>query len=149
MANAYWKTGTQRWRRKEVKWPSLGQGLQQLAIAAVIGLVWGGLLIGFLRLTDPRPPAQAEAALVAGEATPSGTPTPLPAETPTPTPAGALAESTGAAAPAESAGVEPSPPVTETPRPAPPPPDPPLPPADTPAPVEPPPQVSFSQDVFP
>ncbi len=161
MANAYWKTGNQLFRRKEVKWPSFDQALLQLLIAAVIGLVWGGLLIGFLWLTDPRPPAQAsapaEAVAAVVESTPTATPTsppptntptPLPTKTPTATPEVTLEESS-VTAPAEPAVVEPSPTVTETPLPTPSPTATPLPPTDTPEPVEPAAQVSFSQDVFP
>jgi len=159
MADSYWKPGTESSQRPHIAWPSVGQVLGQLVLAAVVALVWGGLLFGLLRLTGPgeqqaQSSPAAAVAIPTGSSTPAPTNTPMPPPTGTPTPAPTLtpeAPSTEAAgAPTGEPSVEPSPtatatllPPTATPT------ETPLPPTETPEPVDPPAAVSFSQDVFP
>ena len=114
--------------------------LRQLALIALVILVWSALLAGYLALIGPSaetplsqlpPPAEAPAATVPPAAPPTPTPAPAtPAETPTEAPPAATP------APTEAPAVTPLP--TEAP-------------ADTPLPTEPPaePAVSFAGDVLP
>lgn len=167
MADPYWRTGTGSSQRLYITWPSLGQLLGQLGLAAIVALVWGGLLFGFLRLTglgNQQAQAAPAAGSVAAAETPTWTPTPIPTSTPTlsPTVTPTLAPtltpeptSTEAVAPPTGESpIESSPTATPTETPLPPtatstPTETQLPPTETPAPVDPPAAVSFSQDVFP
>ena len=91
MTNSYWKTGSGPDKRRSIQWPSLGQLLRQVALAAVIGLLWGGLLFGYLRLTGAGNPTEAspaddeEGQVVAVQTTSTSTPPPTATSTPAPT----------------------------------------------------------------
>lgn len=160
MANLYyWKTGAGLSRRERVRWPSAAQAIRQLAIAAAITAVWGGLLAVYLLAGSGGTPAA-----VAVEAEPSTfTPTLPPADTPTATPT-ATPTGTSTATPdapaasgagTQAPGGEPAPSATllptETLPPTATPTHTPLPPTDTPQPVaeESAAGVSFAGDVFP
>lgn len=95
MRDSYWKTTRQVPRRTSVQWPSLGQGLRQVGLAAAILVIWGAVFGAFLWLNNsasktalagkPKVPVAAPAPTEAATQTPSPTPTvtttPLPAET--------------------------------------------------------------------
>ena len=51
MARSYWKSGAAVPPKKQLAWPSAGQAILQIAIAGVIGLVWLGLLAGYIGLS--------------------------------------------------------------------------------------------------
>jgi hypothetical protein len=174
MADAYWKTGTSSSQRAKVQWPSGGQLIRQVIIAAVVGLGWVGLLVGYLNLTGPAeqvetaPPTEPEAVAVEVNPTdtptapPTDTPTSVPTDTPTatntpsPTPTSepAVAETTTPDEAADTPAPEPSPTPTDTPSPTPTatpvPTATPIPPTNTPVPVvDEAVDVSFAGDVFP
>lgn len=166
MAQNYWKTGGSSTGKKEFRWPSAGQALMQVAVAGLIGVIWGALLGAYLYAVNSAGPATAEAAAPAVAAVdPTATATPTASPPPTATPTATSSPTTvptATAEPAEAVTAEtaatPTPPPTATPLPEPtatdtPSPEPP--PTDTP---EPPPadpvaapgnEVSFAQDVLP
>ena len=151
MTDSYWRTGSPAPRRERIVWPSLVEALRQFVIVIVVGLLWGGLFFGYLRLTSPQvetpglSQTEAAAVIITPTATPSITPllathtaTASPIDTPTvPTLAG-MPEPTMSETPAP----QPSPTPTDTPEPSPT-------PTDTPAPAEVTDAVSFSGDVLP
>ncbi len=173
MANIYWKTSSDTPKREKLQWPSGGQIIRQVAIAAVVTLAWVGLLVGCVSQTGfggqvQSAPASAPEA-VAAEVEPAATPTSQPAATSTPLPTNTPAPTdtlaptlTSPADPEEttapdeaSESVEtptPEPAPTETsspaPRETPAPTDTPVPATDTPIPAEDA-SVSFANDVFP
>jgi hypothetical protein len=89
VADMHWKTGLSVPRRERVVWPSVTQLLIQVGVVVLVAALWGGALLGYLRLTT----GQGEVLLtpvpevVAVEATPTGTPlvqtlaTPIPTQT--------------------------------------------------------------------
>ena len=107
MANSPWQTGRDFTRREQIHWPNLVQLLQQVGLAVLVVVLWAGLLVGFLRLTEGGPQSEAVAVVVSPTAaptslpaatatsppeavavavSPTATPTPLPTATPTPQP---------------------------------------------------------------
>jgi hypothetical protein len=160
MANVYWQTGSSLTQRAKVQWPSGGQIIRQVIVAAVVGLVWVGLLVGYFNLTGPSeqvetaPPTEPEAVVVDVNPTdtptsqPTDTPTSVPTDTPTatdtpsPTPTSetTVAETTVPAEAGDTPAPEPSPTPTDTPSPTPTdtpvPTDTPIPPTDAPIPTD-------------
>jgi hypothetical protein len=127
MADKFWKTGSAPSRREPVRWPSPGQAVRQLIVAAVIAAIWGGLLAGFWQMTragaSELPPAEAAAGPTASPTPqPTNTAAPSPTPLPTATPAAINPPELAVPAPTEEAAVEPtatlSPPPTATPAPA-------------------------------
>ena len=59
MASSYWKTKSPAGRRQQTTWPSPVQVLSQVGIIVLTGVLWGILLVVYLRLTGG--PAQAPA----------------------------------------------------------------------------------------
>lgn len=93
MTNSYWKTGSGTAKRRSIQWPSLGQLVRQVALAAIVSLLWAGLLFGYIRLTGAGNPTETLPADAAGQAvavevtaTATLTSTPLPTVTSTPPP---------------------------------------------------------------
>jgi len=137
VAHSYWKTGSPAPRRPSVVWPSLGQVLRQLGLIALVGVLWGGVLAGYLRVTA----TQAQGPLAAGPATAaavaaptdtltlpathtpalaeaSATPVP-PTHTPTPAASDTPAVATPEPTKVEIASSTPEPSPTPTPEPSP------------------------------
>lgn len=161
MTDSFWKTGAPSPRRQDLLWPSLTQALRQLGIVAVMAVVWGVLLLGYLGLTGGQPAEVMGGDSESTLAVVSPTDTPvvaLPSPTPSPTPIPPTPTLVATAEPTiqetSVPGAEPSPRPTHTPVPSPTPtPSPVLPtPTQTPAPVPEAletPQVSFAADVLP
>lgn len=154
MADSFWRTKAHLSKRKSIQWPTPAGILTQLGVALAVGLVWAGLLWGFLQVAGPSssqsataPPATV-AVVVVPEVSPTSLPptaTPLSSPTPPPTiePETAPTETVAPAAvppsPTPAPTITPIPtetPLSATETPAPPP------PADTAS-------VSFAADVLP
>jgi hypothetical protein len=152
--------------RRQIVWPSAAQLLGQALMILVVGVLWGALFAGFLRLTDqpkaaadaaPNKPAEAEAVAAA---TPTAMPTQSPTATFTPMSTPTVQTTEVALTPISLISTpmptsEPSPTPTETPMATPTPlpsPTPTSPPASTeepPAASAGPAEVSFKNDVLP
>ena len=120
MRESYWKTTGKFPHRPAVQWPSLGQSLRQVGLAAVILLIWGAVFGAFLWLNDSAgetaAPGESEVPVAALAPTETATQTPSPTPTVTPTPT-----HTATPLPAESntQPQESGPPPTSTPTPSP------------------------------
>jgi hypothetical protein len=164
VTSSYWKTGSPTLRREQLAWPSLAQVLGQLAIVAMVSLLWAVLFFGYLRLTSPQTgtPGAAESESVAVvTATPTATPSVTPSA-PTTTATASVVDTVVVDIPAaptptvmpepttgEMPSPEPSPTPTDTPAPSPTPTELPVFPTNTSVPTEGPVAVSFSGDVLP
>ncbi len=176
MTGSFWKTEAPGPRQEHLVWPSLFQLVRQVAIVAVVAVLWGILFVGYLRLTD-RPadePLSDQPDSVAVVTPPTEAPTLRPEDTLPPTTAIAATPTTAATStPAPTATSEvvdtPSTPTltettvvetpspepeptatpTDTPAPSPTPSETPLLPTDTPMPPEETSGVSFAGDVLP
>ena len=151
MTESYWKTGSAGSRREHMQWPSPGQILRQAGIVALVGILWGILLVGYLYLTGRPTEGSLSAESVAAVSAPTGTPRPRPTDTVTSTTAGVAPRMTATPEPAsvQATPTERVPTPTETPAPPPLPTETPAGPGDTPAPGDQASPVSFAKDVLP
>jgi hypothetical protein len=170
VTKSYWRTESARSRRDHVQWPSPRQILRQVGIVALVGILWGSLLVGYLYLTGRPTEGSLSAESVAAVPAPTDTPRPRPTDTvipalastalgmsaapssststATPEPTSVPATSTERA-PTPTATSTPSPSPTETPAPSPLPTGTPAGPGDTPTPGDKVSPVSFANDVLP
>ena len=166
MAKSYWKTDSRARRREGFVWPSAGQAVRQLGLILIVGAIWAGMFIGFLRLTGAQVAVSSapEVSIVVNEVMPTETPSPRPTLSPTALPTsspsppepqvststpGLVATETSRAellvtatvpvTPTELPSATPTPTLTATPVPV----------TDTATPADSPAGVSFSGDVFP
>lgn len=160
MSSSPYKNGETLGRKTGVKRPNARQTAIQLGLVALVVVIWGALLAGFLALAGNQEreaiseatPVPAMATMGTNEPapTPTYTPTSVPTEAPDPT-----ATSVDTATPATEASPSPAP--TEEPPTAPPEPSPTTeptatpapPPTEPPAPTDAPASISFAQDVLP
>ena len=160
MTESYWKTGSAGSRREHMQWPSPGQILRQAGIVALVGILWGTLLVGYLYLTGRPTEGSLSAESVAAVPAPTGTPRPRPTDTVTSTIASTALGASGApSSPTSTATPEPASAQatstervltpTETPAPSPLPTETPAGLGDTPTPGDKASPVSFSKDVLP
>jgi hypothetical protein len=103
----YWKIGPATPRRPEIRWPSPAQIIRQIGMIALVSILWGGLLAGYLSFTgqevavtsekpvaQPPPPTAAPvlptatAAIMATHTLSETTVPPTATPSPTATPAG-------------------------------------------------------------
>ena len=158
MTDSYWKTGSPAPRREQIAWPSPAQALRQIAIVAVVSLLWGVLFVGCQPLTplQTEAPGAAESKPIAAVITPTSTPD-MTSPTPTLTATAPVAETPAVPTPTvtpeptatDMPFLEPSATPSETPAPSPTPTDTPVPPSSTPVPTEATVAVSFAGDVLP
>ena len=160
MQDSYWKTTGQVPTRDVVEWPTLGQGLRQVGLVAIMLIIWAAVLGAFIWLDapgsetviagEPEPstvapaptetPTQEPSSTPTATSTPTTTATPFPAETVTQSP-----ESGSTQTPTPTATLTPAPTSTPTPAPT-------MTPTETPSPaasavgID---AVSFSADVLP